>query len=397
MTRILFVDDEQHVLHGLRRMLYSMRDEWEVGFAGGGEEALQMLAEAPYDVIVSDMRMPGIDGPKLLNEVRQRYPQMMRMILSGQAKHENILPSVGLAHQYMSKPCSADQLKSTIARACALRSLLSDPALQGLTAHIGSLPSLPSLHAEVLAELQSETCSTQRIGEIVSKDVSMTAKLLQLVNSSFFGLTQRVSNAGDAVRFLGVETVRSLVMSLHCFDTYARRVPQGFSMRDMWKHSVNTGFHARRVARTEGSDERVMNDACTAGLLHDVGKMVLAAGLPKKYQAATALAAAEGLPLWEAERRVFGASHAEVGAFLLGLWGLPDTIVEAVAFHHRPMACLSTEFCALTAVHIANALEHSREADPAALDAEYLRRLGIDGRIDTWRTAVEPTPTAIAS
>jgi HD-like signal output (HDOD) protein/ActR/RegA family two-component response regulator len=390
MTRILFVDDEQHVLQGLKRMLYGMRNVWTLSFAGSGEEALGMLAKDKYDVIVSDMRMPGMDGAQLLNEVRMRYPQVMRIVLSGHAKQESIMPSVGLAHQYLSKPCSSDQIKSTIARACALRDLLADPTLQGLTAHIGSLPTLPSLHAEVLHELQSETCSTARIGEIVSKDVSMTAKLLQLVNSSFFGLPLRVSTAADAVRFLGIETVRSLVMSFHCFDSYARRVPQGFSMRDLWKHSVSAGFFARKVVRAETSDERLMNDACTAGLLHDAGKMVLAAGLPDRYAEAMKLSANEGCELWQAEREIFGSSHAEVGAYLLGLWGLPDPIVEAVAFHHRPMDCVSSEFGALTAVHVAEALEHSKPGSDLAVDMEYLERIGLSHRLEAWQNAPEP-------
>jgi HD-like signal output (HDOD) protein/ActR/RegA family two-component response regulator len=385
MTKILFVDDEQNVLQGLQRMLHSMRGEWSMSFANNGQDALDILAQDHFDVIVSDMRMPGMDGLKLLTEVKNRHPQVMRIILSGQSKHENILPSIGLAHQYLSKPCDSEQIKITVARACALRDLLTSPTLQGLVSHVGTLPSLPSLHAKVLQELQSEECSLQKIGETVSQDVGMTAKLLQLVNSSFFGLPHRVSSATEAVLFLGVETVRSLMISLHAFAEHDRRVPAGFSLSELWRHSMGVGILARDIARAETSDERIMNDACTAGLLHDVGKMVLASALPRKYSQAVAFARRNQCPLWEAERTVFGSTHAEVGAYLLGLWGLPGPIVEAVAFHHRPMECLSREFCALTAVHFANAIDNARNGAEPLWSQEYLEDNDLAEKVETWK------------
>ena len=154
-SKILFVDDEENVIHGLKRMLRTMRHEWDMGFAMSGQGALDILDGEPYDVLVTDMRMPAMSGTQLLNEVMNRYPHMVRIVLSGNADQEMILKSVRSAHQYLSKPCSPEILKSTVARAHALRGVLADDSLKGLVSGIETLPSLPSLYVEIMEALQS--------------------------------------------------------------------------------------------------------------------------------------------------------------------------------------------------------------------------------------------------
>jgi putative nucleotidyltransferase with HDIG domain len=380
---ILFVDDEQNVLQGLQRMLYGMRSEWNMAFASNGFDALEMLEKEHFHVIVSDMRMPQMDGIKLLTEVKNRFPDVMRIILSGQSKQESLLPSMGLAHQYLSKPCSCDQLKQTVARVCSLRDMLTSPTLQALVAKVGTLPTLPSIHAELVAELRSEACSLEKIGDIVSQDVGLTAKLLQLVNSSFFGLPNRVSDASQAVLFLGIETVTALILSYNTFSNYEGKMPANLSLGKLWRHSFNTGFLAKEIARYERGDNRLMNDSCTAGLLHDIGKMILASAMPDKFGLAVKLAGEHGQTEADAERALLGASHAEVGAYLLGLWGLPDPIVEAVAFHHRPKDCITEGFGPLTAVYAANLIEQNLLNLESPPD-EYLVSLGLQDRVGVW-------------
>ena len=390
MKRILFVDDEPNVLDGLRRMLRPMRKEWEIAFAPGGEEALAILAGKHFDVVVSDMRMPGMDGAQLLSEVKQRHPQVIRVVLSGHSEKETILRSVGPTHQYIAKPCDPDQLRDIITRACALRDQLSEDALRDLVSQLSTIPSLPQTYTEIIEELQSPDASIKRVGQIVSKDVGMTAKILQLVNSAFFGLRHHVSNPSQAASFLGVDTLKALVLSVHIFSQLDNIKIEAFSLDTLWNHSAATGALAKRIAMAEGCAEQLRDLALLAGLLHDAGKLVLAANLPERYSGVLASAEGEGLELWEAERRILTNTHAEVGAYLLGLWGLPDPIVEAVAFHHNPSACLGDEFTPLTAVHVANALEH--EADDTAeqqcedrLDADYLTQLNRADRLPAWR------------
>ena len=390
MKRILFVDDEPNVLDGLRRMLRPMRKEWEMAFAPGGEEALDALAEKHFDVVVSDMRMPGMDGAQLLTEVKQRHPEIVRIVLSGHSEKETVLRSVGPAHQYLAKPCDPEQLRKIITQACALRDLLSEDSLRMLVSQMSTIPSLPKIYSEIIEELQLPEASIKRVGEIVSKDVGMTAKVLQLVNSAFFGLRHHVSSPSQAASFLGVDTLKALALSVHIFSQLDDDKIEGFCLDGLWNHSVVTGTLARRIADAEGCAKQLCDHALMAGLLHDVGKLVIAANLPERYRAVFASVKGEGLELWEAERRILRNTHAEVGAYLLGLWGLPDPIVEAIAFHHNPSAHLGGEFTALTAVHAANALEHETE-DAAEqqcegrLDADYLTQINRANRLPAWR------------
>ena len=390
MKRILFVDDEPKVLEGIQRMLRPMRHEWDMVFAQSGQEALSILAEQPADVVVSDMRMPRMDGVQLLTEVMRRYPQIVRIALSGYSEREMILRAVGPTHQYLAKPCDPELLKSVVARAGALRAVLSKNALRQVVSQMQSLPSLPQLYIEMVEELRSPDASMKRVGEIVRKDVGMTAKVLQLVNSAFFGLQRDITDPSEAAKFLGLDTLQTLVLSVHVFSEFDRARATGLCIETLWNHSMATGTLAKRISAAEGCDAKACEHALMAGLLHDAGKLVLAANLPDEYRQAMGTARDAAVAHWEAEEQILGTTHAETGAYLLGLWGLPDPIVEALAFHHRPNECLVTSFTPLTAVHVANALEH--EADSAAedrdagpLDTDYLARIGLGERLAAWR------------
>ena len=342
----------------------------------GGEAALKELSLGSFDVVVSDMRMPHMDGAQLLGEVKERYPQVVRIVLSGHSELETILRSVGPTHQYLAKPCDPDKLKAVITRACALRDLLGDNTLRELASQMSSIPSLPKTYTEIVEELQSPEASIQRIGQIVSKDVGMAAKILQLVNSAFFGLRHNVSDPAQAASFLGVDTIKALVLSVHVFSQLKFADVDGLCLETLWNHSALAGALAKRISAEEGGSEQLRGDALTAGLLHDSGKLILAANLPDRYSEVLKVVRDDGVPLWEAERKHLGATHAELGAYLLGLWGLPDPIVEAVAFHHAPSRCPVEGLTPLLAVHVANALLRTpnRSADPSdipCLDVEY--------------------------
>jgi len=390
MKRILFVDDDPNVLDGLRRMLRPLRHQWEMCFADSGEKALELLAERPCDVIVSDMRMPGMDGAELLTEVMQRYPDTVRMVLSGHSDREMIFRSIGCTHVYLSKPCHGEGLKSAVSRACALRDLLRNESLQQVISQMQSLPSLPALYVELMAELQRKDTSLNAIAEIVSKDLGMTAKILQLVNSAFFGIRNHVSSPKQAINLIGLDILRALALSLHVFSQFDHVVSPAFHVGDLWAHGLTVGKCAQLIARAETKEQKTIDDSLTAGLLHDCGKLVLASGVPELFREAMELAQAEEISPGEAERRVFGTTHAEVGAYLLGLWGLPDAVVEAVAYHHHPDKSLGERFDALTAVHVAVSLEEDQAGGPPGavngmIDYDYLSRLGLADRLPAWQ------------
>ncbi|MEK6786622.1 MAG: response regulator [Nitrospirota bacterium] len=391
MKQILFVDDEPKILDGLKRSLRSMRNEWTMTFAIGSQEALKILEQASFDVAVSDMRMPGMDGAQLMNEVRRLYPNVVRIILSGHSDQAMIYNSISATHQFLAKPCEVDQLKTTIHRACALRDLLTNDSLRGLVAGMRDIPSLPALFAEIKKEAESETSSLKAIGAIIGKDMGMTAKILQLVNSAFFGFHGNVSTVEQAVSFLGLDTIQALVLSVHVFSQFPKDSAVVSHIESLWAESMGTGALARAIAKAEGRLPLEVEQAYTAGVLHSVGTLVLAANVADRFSAVLAKVLTGGMPDWEAEQAEFGATHAEVGAYLLGLWGLSDPIVEAVAYHHRPGDCVSGEgFSPLTAVHVAKALYQEQVAQSsghssARIDSVYLDRLHLTERLPDWK------------
>jgi putative nucleotidyltransferase with HDIG domain len=350
----LFVDDNRNMLEGLQRTLRRQRDEWDIQYAISPAEALKIMDTMPIDLIVTDMRMPEMDGTKLLGEVMKRHPEVIRMVFSGQADSNLTMRAVGVAHQFISKPCDPEILKSIVNRAISLRLLLNDSNLATIISEMDTLPSVPALYIEMVDELQSPEPSIQKVGQIIARDPGMTAKILQLVNSAFFGLRRRVSNPADAVSYVGLERVQQLFLAIHAFSRFTPAAAGSFSMELLWKHSLSTAAFAKAVAREEEPGTETAEDAFTAGLLHDIGKLMLACRLGDRHAEAINLAKMKGMPLWAAEQQVLSVTHAEVGAYLLGLWGLPDSIVEAVAYHHRPTDCANKVFCALTALHAAD-------------------------------------------
>ena len=390
MKQLLFVDDESKLLDGLQRSLRPMRHEWNMTFVTSGAEALKALEQAPFDVIISDMRMPGMDGAQLLNEVQQRYPQIVRIVLSGQSDQEMIYQSIGATHQHLAKPCASEVLKATVMRACALRELLGNDSLRRLVTGMQQIPSQPTLYAEVRREAESKTASLKTISAIISKDMGMTAKILQLVNSAYFGFHGRASTAEHAVNLLGLDTVQALVLTVHVFSQFSSTHGSRFNIGHLWEASTETGALARAIAKAEQAPALVIDQAYTAGLLHDVGILVFAANLLTRYDAMLKTAHDQAIPVWEVERQELGATHADVGAYLLGLWGLGDPIVEAVAFHHHPSNCVGNTFSPLTAVHVSNVLQQelSQQATgdvPCQIDLTYLDTLHMTDRLPHWR------------
>lgn len=371
MNRILFVDDEPKVLEGLQRMLYPLRAEWHMEFVSSGQAALQRLSETEFDVLVTDIRMPGMGGIELLSKVIEQHPQVIRLVLSGTVDQELTLRSAAVAHQYLVKPCDAKTLRAKVERAFSLRVMLDDPGLRRLVSRIHSLPSPPTTYIRLLEALRSPDVSVKEIGAIVEQDVAMTAKVLQLVNSAFMGISRHVSTPGEAIVYLGTETLRALALSASIFCQFQPKDLPGFSAERLQDHSLKVGTLARDIAKSLGLPASAREDAFVGGMLHDAGKLLLAHHCPDSYRQVLEKVQQEGVPMREAELAVFGTTHAEVGGYLLWLWGLPDPITEVAALHHRIPPDRQTSPSALLAVHIADALLNRKpEKD---LDWEHLR------------------------
>lgn len=400
LLRILFVDDEVKVLAGLQRMLRPQRHNWDMSFANGFEQALAFMEKSPVDVIVTDMRMPGMGGAGLLELVRARFPGVIRIVLSGQFDVDSGLRAVPVAHQFLTKPCDAEKLRSAIARSAQPTTGRPNEATRRIVAAVGTLPSPPAVCTELMAAIQDPAIAIEAIVRIIDRDVAVSAKVLQLANSAFFSIPREVTTVSAAVNFLGLEVLRQLVVSAGILKSFKPVRPiTGFSLDDFERHSHTTAAIASEIwAKDKRRCEGVM-----AALLHDTGKLVLAARLPAKFEDVLVEAQRDGRPSHECELNMFGASHAEIGGYLLGLWGLPPVVVDAVSAHHRPAAPSDTrgELSLRAIVHFSNALANESPAAgamlppvPAGLDPVYLSALGFRERIPEWRALAQKNGTS---
>jgi HD-like signal output (HDOD) protein/CheY-like chemotaxis protein len=387
--RVLFVDDEPRVLEGLKRMLRPKRNEWQMTFVGSAQAALDALKAEPCEVVVTDMRMPGMSGAELLEVVQREYPDTIRLILSGQAETESVMKALGVSHQFLSKPCDADILQGTIARAFTLRDLAGNPAVKTLVARINKLPTLPATYQKLVTCLKDPKADLEDVARIISHDPSMSARLLKVVNSAYFGLSKPVADVARAGSLLGLDRIMALVLGQGLFSGGDAPQVRGFSLEALWSHSIATATAAHRIAIDEKLDKDLVAAAFLAGMLHDIGKLVLAMGVPEDY--ARVLEMARGKPGSECaiETLELQASHPDVGAYLVGLWGLPNTIAEAIAFHEDPAVSLGP-FSLPGIVHVADRIaNHPDIADPRHpdlhLNFDYLENTGRAGRWNEWR------------
>ncbi len=389
---LLFVDDEEMILQGLRRTLRAHRGEWEAEFCTSPAAALEALDRKPFDAVISDMRMPGMNGAQFLAEVARRHPQVARIVFSGHSDRELVVSCVDVAHQYLSKPCEPADLLALIRRTLSLREAFQDDGVRRLVSRVEALPTKPDLYLEIVCKLQEPDAEVGGIAGVIERDMAMAAKVLKLVNSAFFGHPRRMSNIAEAVACLGLDAIRTLVLAIDVLDQFRHAGHTSRWLGDMWEHGYHVACAAREIARREGQAQRVVDEAFTGGLLHDAGKLVFAQNFPDEYESCFREACRRGEIPCEVEERYFGASHALVGAYLFGLWGLPAAVVEAVAFHHEPRRGTARGFSALTAVHVADALVHRLDpgaaGDEELLDTGYLAAEGWTARLADWEGVV---------
>jgi HD-like signal output (HDOD) protein len=379
--RVLFVDDEVRVLEALERVLFDLETSWQTDFASSASEAFTLLAKNSYDVVVSDLRMSGIDGVALLTRVREKYPRTVRIVLSGHSDEEAALKMVRVAHQFLAKPCAAETLHRIIARAEQLTNMLGDRKLQSVVGHVASLPSTPHLHQELSALLERDDASAPAVAAIIKQDPAMTSKLLQVAGSAFFNSSSSVIDVETAIMRLGFRTLRNLALSCGVFECAAHGgASPTTGVEALQRHSL-------AIANTAASMAKLPEDASAAylaGLLCDVGQLVLASTTPERLYVTQAEAAQAGVPAHVAEASTWGATHAEIGAFLLGLWGLPFQIVEAVANHHAPERHPDGRVGLPQLVWLAACI-----VDGEPPEVEALHRFGVEELYETSRRAFE--------
>lgn len=393
-TRILFVDDEPYILDALRNLFRRARREWEVVCATSGAEALAHLSKQRFDIAVCDMRMPGMDGAELLERIREDHPRVVRIVMSGQADRDAVKRALPGAQQFLSKPCEYEELRRVIERAAGLGHLLADEELRAVVGRLDRLPSSSATFHELSQLAASPEARIDEIARLVARDPAMSAKVLQLVNSAYFGLARPSASIRHAVSYLGLDLLKALVLTASVFTALEDGPLDGFSIDALQRHSLETARFAKRfTAGTEHAES-----AFTAGLLHDVGKIILALGAPEHASEVLRERHAAPRPWHEVEEERFGVTHAAVGAFLLGAWGLPYEVVEAVAYHHVPAGVEGEGLAELAAVHVAEALLERVGAGGTpepAIDTAFLARIGYASDLERWRSIAEEELTAV--
>jgi HD-like signal output (HDOD) protein/CheY-like chemotaxis protein len=387
--RVLFVDDEPAILTGLSRMLRPLRNEIQSDFVGGGAEALERLKKEAFDIVIADIRMPGMDGAALLDAVQRAHPHIIRIVLSGHADVSAALRAVPVAHQFLAKPCDASSLREVIKRAAGLHNLLRERDLQTLVGGMRDIPVRPKTYSEVSKLLADPSATAGDIGKLISRDVALSAKLLKIVNSAFFGLPRRVTAIDSAINYLGTAMLRSVILATAAASTLGPRARKlGYDLEVNETHSLLSA----NLSVQFFSDKNVREDAFAAALLQNLGELLLVAEGSEDALVAFEHARQNGVPLQDAERELQLVSHAYVGAYLLGAWGLPYSIVEAVAHHHDPSAVAHEKLDIVDAVYCATLVaDHYLLQKPDSLERAraHLQTFGAEERLARLQTSAE--------
>ena len=348
--RVLFVDDDPSVLAGARRVMHDLRQQWEFLSAASGQEALSLLEQAPCDLIITDMQMPGMDGVELLSQVLSRFPSTVRFALSGYADRAILLKSVGLSHQFLAKPWPAESLKRAISHTLQFKKYLPGTHEQAMVSATETLPVLPDTFRAFQKALRVSRADVEGVATVVASDVCLAAKVLHLASWASLDFRESARNIRQAVGVLGTELLHSVLFSAHAFRAMDADTASLFPVSNWNQHATAVAALSVQIAREGGASAEGVQEAGTAGLLHDIGRRILMGGYPATYAGICAASCADETSITQTESEVLGVTHAELGAALMVLWGVPSHVADAVAFHHEPERCPGEDSIVLRAV-----------------------------------------------
>ncbi len=372
---LLFVDNDVRLLDTMRDMLQPMQAEWDLLFCNNVATALGWVEERAVDIVVADGRLALLEGRHLLHYVRALSPHTVRFVLAAETDKNALADTLALGHQFLARPCQSQQLIQAIQRTSLICTVTGNPVLQQIVTNIGVLPMLPSAQAEIMRVVQSSTVSMKQVSAVIAQDLAISVEVLRLVNSAYFNLRQQVTDLQQAVILLGLDTVRALVQAVTVFSVLESEKTRNLR-QDLYGHMLDVSQRARLMIRHLSTDRTTIDNAILAGMVHDIGKLIFCTYFAQDYFPTMALARSAKMSLHQAERQIFGVSHAELGAYLLGLWGFNEEIIIAVGFHHEPGVYGNADCHALTVLHAANYMHH-QERTPAVvhpLDRDYLAK-----------------------
>ena len=387
--RILLVDGDEAFLHLVRRAFWKSHRTWEVLLALNGAEALAVLARDPVDIVITEMRLPDMDGAELIHRVRDVQPGAVRIALAGHAMAEWSEQAEGDLHRIFIKPLEPDFLIGAVESLDIEDDEANVRAIRAFVGGLGRIPSLLSLYSELVALLQREDAGMAEVGRLIRRDLGVASQVLKLANSVHCASDRPVVEIGQAVAMLGVDSLRSLVLFRGLISGFDSPRPQGLDLEKLWFHSFEVATGVRKLAVLEGATG-LADLAFSVGLLHDVGLVVLATDPAGRYKAILEQALSSRIPLAVLERDTYGVDHAQVGAHLLNLWGLPPAFCRPVREHHAPPAA-GTDFPLSTALHVADARHGGGKTAGIFADGRWglhPHALGDSARFARWKACL---------
>jgi HD-like signal output (HDOD) protein/ActR/RegA family two-component response regulator len=393
---ILFVDDNENIINGIQRQLRPYREQWQLFFADSGRQALELMAQQPIDLIVSDMMMPEMRGDELLKKVSEQYPGTVRMILSGYADEETLKNGLEVAHQHLSKPCTAETLREVISQIFKIQACVRNPLIVAEIGDANQLPSLPKVYQALNAAIADENTNAGDIAKIFASDMVLSAKLLQLVNSPYFGLNRVVSSLTDAINLIGIKKLNNLVLSVHVKTAFPVNNPEVEAyMEYLWKDSSRVSELARLIALSEGQQEDRPDQAYLGGLLHNMGLLIFLSRGGDRLKTLMEQVKNTDTAVAELETAIFGFNRSEAAAYVLSLWKIPPRIIEAILLQNTPNNSDYDGVNALTAVHVAacllkpSVMTGCDRLFEMNLDSGYLQRIGKLQRLSDWQSLAD--------
>lgn len=368
-----------------------LQGKYRIHTANSSDQAIALVRQQRFDVVATDLTAAGTDGLQFLSQVVFHQPDCPRIMIASEADRVKIAGLL-VGHRYFSKPCDIEALASLLLRLASFRDIVCNDKIRRLIGGLGSLPAPPETFLKLEKLLESRSASLQEVGDLVEQDPVLTAKLLQIVNSAHIGAPTRIFSVVAAVQMLGLAMVRILALGLHTFTAYNRRAGKTPPPSELWDHSLRVASNARRIARANRFQNATCERAFLAGLLHDVGRIVVYASSPQECREVNELVRRCEVPSVIAEAQRFAATYADIGAYLLALWGIDEETTAIVQYLDRLEEYDGTDPYALAAVHVAHAAD---AGDPVShpLQTEHLATLGFS---EVWRWVGMPDEVDIA-
>lgn len=345
---IMFVDDEKQILRALNRLF--MDSPYESVFMDSGEDGLAYMQHTPVNLVVSDIRMPGMNGFDFLRHVKEKHPTTMRVALSGYTDSRVIYKALeeNVAKMYMFKPWDNRELLSTIDKMFQLEEVLKDKKIMDLINNLDDLPTIPDLYTRIKAMIQDDE-DVDKIAKLIEADQASTAKILRIANSAFYGA--KTGSITQAIMYIGLANVKTIVLSNVVFKTTGAL---GANVKSLWRNATLTNRITNHLFhRITG--KKIPNVFASAGLLHNIGMVVLISHFEKVYSEILKQGLVSDEDYITLERQMMGVTHQELGGYLLNWWELPLPIVEAALYHHTPLDEKVINQELLCVIHLANA------------------------------------------